>query len=314
MLYHQKGSTHRYLSKYHKVYNDYLKYKNNDNDNEDNDTLKSTIKQYILPTHMFYCNICMIQRHIKPILKEIKSHRELFGDSSYVIIHAFSNGGGMLLCNLNDAMKKSDINNNQSLLGLYYDGIIYDSTDCSSMSIISGFKALWKIMQIKLISRFCICFDTLLCKIWSFILYCIIFLIAIIIIPICFLLVSFWIIITCASDYIFCYDRKLMGHDDIKLLAIPTLLLGSNKDELNPINKSIEWLNDRRDKLENKLMENEQPNEESVLLKTKYNDGEFIKDSNRFVEFEESEHVKHYPMYPHKYQQEVNKFLDLCLN
>ena len=301
-----KGSSHRHVSKYKQVYVDYSDYKN-----KNDDTTKITLKQYILPMHMFYCNMCLGKRYVRQILAEINGHRESLGalGQGYVIIHAFSNGGGMLLCHLNDAIKKEP-----SSSSLYYDGIIYDSTHCASMNIITGIKALWEIIQIKIISP-CICSDIFLCKIWSFILYCIAYLLAIVIMPIIFLLMTLWVVITCSADYIFCYGKKLMGDGDIKLLAIPTLLLGSNTDKLNPINKTIPWLNEKRDKLKSELMQKKEDGddeEQSVLLTANYNE-EFIEESNRFVVFENSEHVKHYRMYPEQYQQAVNNFIDLCL-
>eukprot|EP01084_Bolivina_argentea_P160283 279144_1 len=197
---------------------------------------------------------------------------------------------------------------------LYYDGIIYDSTDFHQ-KIFSGMKALWTVIKIALMSL-CVCYNFdknnkgclwIVCKLWYIILYCIAFILAVIIIPIIFLIVSLWIIITCSADYILCHHKKLMGEDDIKLLAIPTLLLGSDTDKLNPIHKSLGWMNDKRNNIENKLLL-----EDTTLLNAGY-DKQFIKDSNRHVQFEESEHVKHYLMYPEQYQQEINKFLDLCL-
>ena len=64
---------------------------------------------------------------------------------------------------------------------------------------------------------------------------------------------TLWICITCSIQYLACYGKKLRGDVDIKLLAVPTLLLGSNTDELNPVNKTIPWLNEKKDLLKNEL-------------------------------------------------------------
>lgn len=325
---------------------------------ENGDKVHIIIKQYIAPIHMVLFNMCMLKKWSQQILSTIESHRESFGSTSYVIIHSFSSAGSLILCSMNDLIQNKESENKQHLL--FYDGIIYDSPHLGPLSLWAGLLVAWELIKINIISQ-CFCYDTsssndnelcgclfILCKIWYFAIYTLFFIICwLVLFPIIFLFFTLYILITCTADYICCHHKKLLCSDNIRILTVPMLLLGSDTDHINPIKKSIEFIRNKQDKIEQYKMLYAQkaklsgigggdkkvydasisiePNEDTLLLSpsngferdTEFDidkfDKDYIKNSHRYYVFDKSEHVKHYQKYPKIYQKEVNKFMDLCL-
>ena len=229
---------------------------NKKNENEENgeneEKVNIIIKQYIAPINMVLFNMCLLNGWSQQIISAIQSHRESFGSTSYVIIHSFSSAGSLVLCSMNDIIQKE---NNKSLQHLlFYDGIIYDSPHLGPLSIRAGLLVLWELTKIYILSQ-CICYDTssandnqlcgcffILCKIWYFLIYIIFLLLSLVIFPIIFLFFIFYLLITCTIDYIWCHHKKLLCSDNIRILSVPMLLLGSDTDHLNPIKKSIQFI------------------------------------------------------------------------
>eukprot|EP01083_Nonionella_stella_P076542 208602_1 len=324
------GANPRNLSKYNAVYDTYEDHIENLNNIHNNrDRVHTIIKQYIAPIHMTMFNMCMLRKWVLPILNAIRNHRETFGSSSHVIIHSFSSAGTLILGAMNDHIIKDKLYHM-----LYYDGIVYDSPHLGSLSVYSGALVMWELLSIHVLSR-CVCYNDadrcgclfIWCKILYSLVWLITFIVFVVMFPIMVILAVLYLLITCSADFIFCHHQKLLCVDDIRIVSVPMLLLGSNKDHINPVNKSLQFVNDKMDIIarykamssHTLVIDGRDETEDTALLRAEDQTPfhsyrtEFIEDANRYFIFENSAHVKHYRRYPKTYQREVNHFLDLCL-
>eukprot|EP01083_Nonionella_stella_P107517 311447_1 len=294
----------RHLSKYNAVYDAYEDYIDHQ--------VHTIIKQYIAPIHMSMFNLCMLRKWAIPILNVIKDHRESFGSSSYVMIHSFSTAGSTILCVMNDLITKhADYQSMQHML--YYDGIIYDSPTLAPLPILAGLRVMWELISINVVSN-CICYkgDNVcgcLCRMWYYFVLVIFLLLFIVMVPVILIVGCSYILITCSMDFVLCHHQKLLCTDNVRILSAPMLLLGSHRDRINPVKNSLQFVNDKRDR-----MEAADDTVDLIQGTSNSDQTKFIEEANRYFILENSEHVKHYIKYPKEYQREVNHFLDFCLH
>mmetsp|Transcript_51037 Transcript_51037/g.81296 ORF Transcript_51037/g.81296 Transcript_51037/m.81296 type:complete len:392 (+) Transcript_51037:52-1227(+) len=360
-----QGANPRQLSKYNAIYDRYEDYiakrnKLNNKDAEQSDKVHIIIKQYTAPICDVGCNLFGLKSFCIPILRAIQSHRNSFGASSHVIVHSFSTAGTLILCTMNDIIANcdqyADFKHNQHVL--YYDGIIYDSPHLAPLSISAGLRAAWTMLDLKVLSQ-CVCVhvsggradddaDTQLCalgyvccKLWYYLLYALAFVLFLVLAPIAVIVYLVWQCVTCNMGTVCCHHQKLMAAQNAAILCAPTLVLGSDADRINPVKKSVQFVDEKIAAIQRcqKVYRQKGTNiasvydvdvgeatEDTVLLAvglqhqgTKYYDvrdldGEYIKAANRYFAFDDSEHVQHYRKYPKEYQREITRFMDLCLN
>eukprot|EP00484_Ammonia_sp_Unknown_P009446 CAMPEP_0197073412 /NCGR_PEP_ID=MMETSP1384-20130603/210593_1 /TAXON_ID=29189 /ORGANISM="Ammonia sp." /LENGTH=479 /DNA_ID=CAMNT_0042512249 /DNA_START=52 /DNA_END=1491 /DNA_ORIENTATION=+ len=264
-----QGANPRQLSKYNAIYDRYEDYiakrnKLNNKDAEQSDKVHIIIKQYTAPICDVGCNLFGLKSFCIPILRAIQSHRNSFGASSHVIVHSFSTAGTLILCTMNDIIANcdqyADFKHNQHVL--YYDGIIYDSPHLAPLSISAGLRAAWTMLDLKVLSQ-CVCVhvsggradddaDTQLCalgyvccKLWYYLLYALAFVLFLVLAPIAVIVFAVWNCVTCNVGYVCCHDKKLMAAQNAAILCAPTLVLGSDADRINPVKKSVQFVDEK---------------------------------------------------------------------